>query len=221
MNLDYEGAPSSDGLVAALTVEDELGATGRIPAYLLDILQHRLDELTSPFKYELLADSKDDDPFVGYRCPTPRTTFRYKFTTLQDFAADMYKRIGIDPLSKHSSKPVDRIMTTKQTDIRLEVPSYLDFRTYKRKAGGQRNVSVLDISKRLQGLLPHPKGGIGLQPKFDSSGRWKNDPAKQTTGLDIQKQEMLEADTACMEALAIVADEILHSRPDVSSLLRE
>jgi len=217
--VQQQGGPGSPSMGSSEMDENAIGPqdTSGLPQDILDILVNRISSTTSPFKWNLIAKWTDDDPFVGYRCPSATGVNPYKYEDVKTMATKMYKQIEGGPKLPHTSKPIDNIVMTQQFNIRSEIQSWKSAAAYT-KAGAQPQqpptvLSVFEISQKLNGLLPQPQGGLEYFRIHQGTS------ALRTSSIQARNAEFKEYVNACEEGVALVAHQILHSHPSVCSFL--
>ncbi|KAF2129465.1 hypothetical protein P153DRAFT_20255 [Dothidotthia symphoricarpi CBS 119687] len=186
-----------------------------IPREMLELFRSRPNTLHNPITWELIAKWQDSNPFIGYRFQSSASRFPYYFQTLGNATAEMYDRIGGDPLQRHPCKPAHRCASSPETDMKTVFAGWRKADSYKRKATQEvrvREESVIQMSKQLSGLVVEPGGGSFMKIQFHLNGQPPN-PTIHTR--EPKRKEIKNYANATKEGVALVAREILLSHPSV------
>ena len=124
--IQQQSRPRSPSIIGG--DEDEaangLQVTSGLPQDIIDILVNHKSSTTSPFKWNLIAKWVDDDPFVGYHCPSAYRRNPYAYKDQKPLATKMKKQIEGGLKLLHTSKPIDSVVITQQFDLYSEIRSW-------------------------------------------------------------------------------------------------
>lgn len=195
----------SDRLLSLLDDEDD---SSNLPSNVLTLLQSRRRYERSIVQWGINNTWADVNPFEGYELGADG--YSYKSRPFKDIVNATYNVLGVDSSTPHPCKPLDVATTVKANNIIQEFADWMDITAYNSPHAGQQSqdTSVLELSRKLYGLLCPPKGGISHLPTV-IEGEWDN---KITA---TWKEERVAYDEACHEAVALVARHILQSHPKV------
>ena len=89
----------------------------------------RRDAFSLPVRWNAISEWSDDNPFLGLRMGS-KSQGRYYGMSYPQAVLSIYKAHGVDSTTPHPCKPVDKIFTTKKTEILNEFPAYLRADSY-------------------------------------------------------------------------------------------
>lgn len=172
----------------------------------------RLSNLDSPFAWELLVEWADEYPFVGYCCLGTVSRQPCGDTPVNDFITEMHEAIDGYPKEVHASKPLNIITTAKRTQVQSQFPGWLRSAGYQRVNHTRRpQRRVMEISKILSCLLPHPRHGLGHAVLYEA----KNEQGLNIDEFLLKAYEAKDLDDAQEESVALIAQELLASQETI------
>lgn len=183
--------------------------SSRLPTKLLDLLLNRRNPDRVPYRWGLVDNWSEDNPFTDYE-PEPHSSRN----TLNETIRAMYSNLGVDSTQPHQCKPLDCLNQNKTTNITAMFPWWRRFEGYVQSEGGDyEHASITNLSKDLNGLLAHPT--VGLQ-HIPTRRELKARANKKDGDIVKLNEERLQYEDACEEGVAFIARHITRAHSQVS-----